>query len=155
MRSENATVTYREFCKKHFPELLYTNYIILGVNLEEAAYEYLRDTLPHNILHQKHAEDMAMGYFGTKNVSFVRYIWGSKINGYEYTDGNNNIVIPFDIHNRYFYPKRVFTREEIDSNINDFAVRDENLDRYMRGAYKNFWDTQKKRLETGSLDSGD
>lgn len=155
MRAADPTAAYREFCQNVFPELLYTNYIILGVNLREAAYEYIRHTLPKIILDQKAAEDKAKAYLGKGSVRFIRYIWGSKINGYEYSDGEKNVVIPFDVRRQCVDVERVYTREEIDANIETFRERDEKMDSDMRKAYKKFWDLQRERVESGSLDYED
>jgi hypothetical protein len=131
---------YREFCLRVFPEILYTNYIILGVNLNEAAFVDLHSQLPPIILVRKSAEDAAREYFGVSDVGFVQYIWGSKIYGYEYSDGERNIIIPFVYHGSYADVERIYTREEVDANIEEFTQRDEAVDDYMRGAYKTFWD---------------
>jgi hypothetical protein len=155
MGALDATAAYREFCQGVFPELLYTSYIILGVNREEAAYEYARSTLPKIVLWQKAAEDKAIEYFGNENVEFIGYIWGSKVNGYEYSDGERNIIIPFDMGKNRILLDPVYTREEIDANINEFKTRDGEVDRYMREAYKRFWDRQKNRIENGLLDYED
>ncbi len=89
---------------------------------------------------QKRAEDAARKYFGVENVEYVRYIWGSKVNGYEYSDGENSVIVPFVFPGSYVDVEHIYTREEVNRDIEDFKKRDEELYDYMRGAYKNFWD---------------
>lgn len=146
---------YREFCLRVFPELLYTNYIILGVNVNEAAFIDARSGVPPIILARKSAEDAAREYFGVEGVEFVRYIWGSKVYGYEYSDGERSVIIPFVFHGSYVDEEHIYTREEVDANVEEFRRRDEAVDDYMKGAYKNFWDRWQKRKETGFLNGED
>ncbi len=133
-------IPYREFCLRVFPELLYTNYIILGVNVNEAAFIDVRHELPPIIMKQKRAEDAAAEYFGADEVEFVRYIWGSKVYGYEYSDGESSVIIPFVYRGNYVDVEHVYTREEVNRNIEEFKKRDEAVDDDMKAAYKIFWD---------------
>lgn len=133
-------IPYREFCLRVFPELLYTNFIILGVNVTEAAFIEQHSGLPPIILAQESAEDAAREYFDADDVEFVQYIWGSKVYGYEYSDGEKNIMIPFVYQGSYADVEHIYTREEVDANIDEFKIRDEAVDGYMRDVYKNFWD---------------
>jgi hypothetical protein len=115
---------YKHFFETTFPEYIYTGSIILGINADDAAYFESRCEIPHIIQNQKTAEDRAKEYLRSEEIALVRYIWSlrSKINGYEFTDGKSNIIVPFDINLRSFSEDEVYKREEVDLNIEQYLL---------------------------------
>ncbi len=115
---------YKSFFESVFPEYNYTNSVILGVNTADEAYFEGRSEIPDIVQNQKGAEDLAKRYFDSENITLVRYIWGlsSKINGYEFSNGRNSIIVPFDINTRRLSKDIIYTREEIDRDIDSYIL---------------------------------
>jgi hypothetical protein len=143
---------YKRFFESTFPEYIYTSSIILGVNAADAAYFESRSDIPHIIQNQKGAEDLAKGYFNSEDITLVRYIWGlsSKINGYEFSNGQNRIIVPFDIHTRRLFIDSIYTREEIDRDIDSYIL---DVDPREGESYQKLMDVELASAENSRVDS--
>ncbi len=142
---------YKRFFESVFPEYIYTNSVILGVNTADAAYFESRSEIPHIIQNQKGAETLAKEYFDAEEITLVRYIWGlnSKITGYEFTDGRNRIIVPFDINKKQLSNDNILTREEIDRDIDSYILE---VDPREGESYRKLMDTELGSIENGRLD---
>jgi len=143
---------YKHFFESTFPEYIYTSSTILGVNAVDAAYFESRCEIPHIIQNQKTAEDRAKGYFRSEEIVLVRYLWSlrSEINGYEFTDGKSNIIVPFDIDSKRFPEDKVYTREEIDLDIDSHIL---DVDPREGESYKKLMAAELESTENNRADS--
>lgn len=87
---------------------------------ENVAMGYSRSGIPGFIYHQYKAEDAARAYYGSDDFEFVRYLLAPTTSGYEFTNGRENIVVPFDMLSGRVSADSILTREEIDANIDEY-----------------------------------
>lgn len=109
---------WREFYKETFPYDISCAFEIVGVNEKWPSSEGSVG-IPRIILNRKKAERAARDYYGTDKFSFVRYIYCSRLMGYEYTNGEKNIIIPFH-RSGVVDSEKVMPRDEIDMRIEEY-----------------------------------
>lgn len=110
---------WREFWSRNFPYRLTCSYQFVGttrywLESEESA------GFPPVLIYQKGAENAARDYYGSDDFEFVRYIYCSKLNGYEFTNGRENIIVPYDTLKRWIYPDEVKSMADVEAEIEKY-----------------------------------
>ncbi|NIT37078.1 MAG: hypothetical protein GTN49_11370 [candidate division Zixibacteria bacterium] len=59
---------------------------------------------------------------GSDDFEYVGFIFCSKKQGYEFTDGRRNIIVPMYWRSGIIYPEDIVTRDEVDANIDDYRL---------------------------------
>jgi hypothetical protein len=122
---------WREFYSKVFPYKITCAYEIVGINEGWPSTEGSCG-VPELIMKQKAADEAARGYFGSGEFEFIRYIYCSKLNGYEYSDGHESIIVPFDTLTGELKSESIIKRAEVDANLNEYkwVPSDEGVEQY-------------------------
>lgn len=105
---------------------------IVGVNEEWPYGEYCAH-VPTIILRRPAGEDAARNYYGSDGFKFVRYIYCSNLQGYEFTDGETDIVVPVDRFGTVD-EDLIKTRADIDTRLEEYIrkTEPENVKMYFR-----------------------
>ncbi len=90
-----VNVDFKRLLEEHYPYAVTCAYGIIGVNDLWPSSEYCAG-IPQIIVFRPKAEDAAAIYFRTRDVEFVRYIYCSALQGYEYSYAGENIIVPYD-----------------------------------------------------------
>jgi len=139
---------WHEFFKETYPYEITCAYEFVGVT------EKWPDTegscgIPAIITKQKGAEDAARKYYGSSDIELVRYIYCSRLNGYEFSDGHENIIVPFNIMKREVDGAGIIKRVDVNADL------DEYIQRYYPEDVESYFERWRGYLLRGSGDSGD
>ncbi len=96
---------------------------IVGVN-EKWPYDEYCAKIPTIILRRPAAEDAARGYYGSDDFEFVRYVLGSLSQGYEFTNGRTDIIVPVDRFGTIGEDK-IKTRVDVDARLEEYVRKPE------------------------------
>jgi hypothetical protein len=122
MRNRERTgASLREFYREHFPYANNCVFALYGVN-EHCTSGIEKQGLPKIIYSLKKAEDAARDYYGSGDFEYVGFVFCSKKQGYEFTDGRRNIIVPTYWRSGIIYPEDIVTRDEVEANIDDYRV---------------------------------
>lgn len=122
MRNRERTgASLREFYREHFPYGNNCVFALYGVN-EHCTSAIKKQGLPKIIYSLKKAEDAARDYYGSNEFEYVKFIFCSKKQGYEFTNGRQNIIIPTYWRSGTVDPQDIVTRDEVDANIEDYRL---------------------------------
>lgn len=88
-------VDLKRLLEEHYPYEVTCAYGIVGINDLWPYGEYCAG-IPQIIIFWPKAENAARIYFGSSDVEFVRYIYCSALQGYEYSYAGENIIVPYD-----------------------------------------------------------
>jgi len=95
-------------------------------------------SIPEILIYHRGAEDVAREYYGSDDFQFVRYIYCSILNGYEFTNGRENIIVPYDTLKNWIYPDEVKSMAEVAAEIDKYvydpgpSARKEHFERWAK-----------------------
>jgi len=64
--------------------------------------------------------EAAKHYYSSEDVDLARFLLTPKTDGYEFTDGELNVIIPCDEHSGSISEMEVLRREEVDANLQEY-----------------------------------
>lgn len=110
---ETSGVSLYEFDEQYFPYGNLCASALIGISKKCNTRRGGRG-LPYIIISQKEAEDAARVFYGSSDFELVRYLLlGTAVYGYEFTDGNKNIIVPLDALSGRVHAYNILDREEI------------------------------------------
>jgi len=115
-RKENRS----EFYGRVFPYRITCAYEIVGVT-EQWPRGPSTCGIPEMIMYRREAEDAAREFYGADDYEFVRYVYCSKLNGYEFTKAGENILVPFDTLTKEVLTDGVVRMSEVERNIVEYT----------------------------------
>lgn len=118
---ERTGSSLRDFYFNYFPYGNYCVFALYGVN-EHCTSGIEHQGLPKILYSLKKAEDAARRYYGHNDFEYVRFIFSSKTQGYEFTDGRVNIIVPTYWRSGEIYGEDILTRDEVDADIENFRL---------------------------------
>ena len=118
--SVNREENRGEFYGRVFPYNIKCAYEIVGVT-DRWPRKTSTCGIPEIIMYRREAEEAAEDFYGTRDYEFVRYIYCSKLNGYEFSGAGENILVPFDTLTGEVLTDSVIRMLEVETDIDEYV----------------------------------